>query len=112
MSVIWIIVLLCAFTAAVHLLLPICPAIIAAFIPPVAMLAQSTGHNPALFTLPVAFTASCAFLLPLDAVPLVTYGKGYYKMFDMFVPGVIISAAWVVLMTGILFLLAPVLGLM
>ncbi len=112
LSALWIIVLICAFTAIIHLLLPINPAIIAAFIPPVAMLAQTTGHNPALFTLPVAFTASCSFLLPLDAVPLVTYGKGYYKMFDMFLPGAIISVVWVVLMTAILFLLAPALGLM
>ncbi len=33
--------------------------------------------------LPIAFTASCAFLLPLDAVPLVTYTKGYYRMLDI-----------------------------
>ena len=51
----------------------------------------STGRNPALYALPVVFTASCAFLLPLDAVPLVTYGKGYYRMFDMFLPGAVIS---------------------
>ena len=58
------------------------------------------------------FTASCAFLLPLDAVPLVTYGKGYYRMFDMFLPGAVISVAWVVLLTGLLLLLGPMLGLL
>ena len=57
------------------------------------------------------FTASCAFLLPLDAVPLVTYGKGYYRMFDMLVPGAIISMAWVVVMTALLLLIGPWLGL-
>jgi len=112
LSVLWIIVLICAFTVVIHLLLPINPAIVAAFIPPVAMLGQSTGHNPALFALPVAFTASCAFLLPLDAVPLVTYGKGYYRMFDMFIPGLIISAVWVIIMPVLLFILCPLLGLM
>ena len=68
--------------------------------------------NPALYALPVIFTASCAFLLPLDAVPLVTYSRGYYKMFDMFVPGAIISVFWVILMTGLLMVIGPMVGLL
>ena len=44
-----------------------------------------------LLALPVAFTASCAFLLPLDAVPLLTFARGYYRTFDMFVPGAVIK---------------------
>jgi sodium-dependent dicarboxylate transporter 2/3/5 len=63
-----------------------------------------------LYALPVAFTASCAFLLPLDAVPLVTYGKGYYRMFDMLRPGAVISLIWVVWMTFLILVLGPRLG--
>ena len=58
------------------------------------------------------FTASCAFLLPLDAVPLVTYSRGYYRMFDMFLPGLVISAVWVVLMTALLIVIGPLVGLL
>jgi sodium-dependent dicarboxylate transporter 2/3/5 len=101
-----------ALIVVVHLPMPINPAIVAAMVPPIVLLAISTGHNPALYGLPVVFTASCAFLLPLDAVPLVTYGKGYYRMFDMLVPGLIISAAWIVLMTALLLLVGPLIGLM
>ncbi|MCI0362620.1 MAG: DASS family sodium-coupled anion symporter, partial [Phycisphaerales bacterium] len=90
-NVIWIIALISAFTVVIHLLLPIAPVINAVLIPPIVMLAVSTGQNPALYALPVAFTASCAFLLPLDAVALITYGKGYYRMFDMFLPGAVVS---------------------
>jgi sodium-dependent dicarboxylate transporter 2/3/5 len=68
------------------------------------------GHNPALFALPVAFTASCAFLLPLDAVALITYAKGHYRILDMFVPGAIISVAWVIVMTAAIVMLGPWLG--
>ena len=100
------------FIVVIHLLVPVNPAIIAAMVPPIALLATSTGQNPALYGLPVVFTASCAFLLPLDAVPLVTYGKGYYRMFDMFVPGAIISIAWVLLMTTLLLTIGPWLGLL
>lgn len=56
-------------------------------IPPIVLLASTSHHDPALYALPVAFTASCAFLLPLDAVPLITYGRGYYRMLDMLWPG-------------------------
>jgi sodium-dependent dicarboxylate transporter 2/3/5 len=101
-----------SFIVVIHLLVPVNPAIIAAMVPPIALLATSTGQNPALYGLPVVFTASCAFLLPLDAVPLVTYGKGYYRMFDMFVPGAIISVAWVALMTALLLTIGPLLGLL
>jgi hypothetical protein len=40
---------------------------------------------------------------------LVTYGKGYYRMFDLFLPGAVISVARVVVMTAMLMLLGPAL---
>lgn len=100
-----------AFIVVVHVPVPVNPAIIAAMVPPIVLLATSTGQNPALYGLPVVFTASCAFLLPLDAVPLVTYGKGYYRMFDMLLPGAVISVAWVAILTALLMALGPFLGL-
>jgi sodium-dependent dicarboxylate transporter 2/3/5 len=108
----WIIAAMSAFTVVVHLVLPIGPVVNAVLIPPIALLAKETGHNPALYALPVAFTASCAFLLPLDPVPLLTYTKGYYRMVDMFVPGAVLSALWVVVMTLLMLALAPVVGLL
>jgi sodium-dependent dicarboxylate transporter 2/3/5 len=109
---IWVIAAISAFTVVIHLLLPINPVINAVMIPPIMVLGTAAGVNPALYALPVIFTASCAFLLPLDAVPLVTYAKGYYRMFDMFVPGLILSAIWVVLMTALLLLIGPIVGLL
>jgi sodium-dependent dicarboxylate transporter 2/3/5 len=81
-------------------------------IPPLCLLALGTGQNPALYALPVAFTASCAMLLPLDAVAVITYAKGYYRMTDMFLPGAIISVVWVILMTALMVWVAPMLGLL
>lgn len=98
------------FIVLIHLAVPVNPAIVAAIVPPVAQLAISTGQNPALYALPVVFTASCAFLLPLDAVPLVTYGLGYYRPIDMFRPGVVVSLAWVVLMTAAMLVVGPWMG--
>jgi sodium-dependent dicarboxylate transporter 2/3/5 len=108
---VWIIALISLFTVFIHFLLPVNPVINAVLIPPIMVLATASGQNPALYALPVAFMASCAFLLPLDAVPLVTYTQGYYKMFDMLRPGIVISLIWTVLMTASLLLIGPLLGL-
>jgi sodium-dependent dicarboxylate transporter 2/3/5 len=107
---IWVIALISVFTVLIHLVLPINPVIVTVLIPPLTILANGTGVNPALYALPVAFTASCAFLLPIDAVPLLTYGKGYYKMFDMLPPGAVLSVIWVTLITALLVAIGPVLG--
>ena len=105
-----VVALISAFTVLIHLILPINPVIVTVLIPPLTILAKDTGVNPALYALPVAFTASCAFLLPIDAVPLITYGKGYYRMLDMLPPGALLSLMWVILMTVLLMAIGPVLG--
>jgi sodium-dependent dicarboxylate transporter 2/3/5 len=101
-----------AFTVLVHLVLPIGPVINATLIPPIALLAKETGQNPVLYALPVAFTASVAFLLPLDPVPLLTYTRRYYRMTDMLWPGLVLAAAWVVVMTVLMITVAPMVGLL
>ena len=60
----------------------------------------------------MAFTASCAFLLPLDPVPLLTYTRGYYRMLDMLRPGLILGVVWVVVMTVLMLTIAPAIGLL
>lgn len=106
-SVVALIALISIFVVLIHLVLPIGPVIVAVVVPPIVLLAQAAGVNPALYALPVIFTASCAFLLPVDAVTLVTYSRGYYRMLDMLKPGLIISAAWVVVMTALMAFLGP-----
>ena len=87
-------------------------AVIAVILPPVAAIAAAMGINPALLALPLGFSVSAAVLLPLDSVSLVTYQAGYYKMTDMFKPGLIISVAWVVITVAVMYLIARPLGLM
>lgn len=111
-----LVALVSAVTVIIHLPLPIAPIVNSVLIPPVAELALhgETGaviFPPALLALPVAFTASCAFLLPLDAVCLLTYAKGYYRMHDMLLPGFLISIVWVVWITVLMRFVAPLVGL-
>ena len=109
-QMVWALLAISAFTVIVHLPLPIGPVVNAVVIPPIALLAMSAGVSPALYALPVAFTASCAMLLPLDAVPLLTYSKGYYRMHEMLVPGGLISIAWVIWMTVVMVVVGGMLG--
>jgi sodium-dependent dicarboxylate transporter 2/3/5 len=111
-SVFAMIATISVFTVVIHLMLPIAPVINVVMIPPIMLLGTAAGIDPGLLALPVIFTASCAFLLPLDAVPLVTFGTGYYKMFDMLLPGTIISVVWVIVMTALMLTVGPLIGLM
>ena len=53
-------------------------------IPPIVALAIAIDQPSMLIALPGIFTASCTFLIQLDAVALITYSLIYYNMFDMF----------------------------
>ena len=110
-SVAAVIALISVVTVFIHLPLPVNPAIVGVLIPPIALLALSSGQNPALYTLPVVFMTSCALLLPLDSVTAITYAKGYYRMTDMVVPGLVISIIWVIVMTAMMVWVAPLTGL-
>ncbi len=107
-----ILAMISIFTVLIHLMLPVSPVINAIMIPPIMILAVEAGVNPALYALPVIFTASCAMLIPLDPVPLLTFSKGYYSMFDMLRPGAIISVVWVIVMTATLMVVGPMIGLL
>ncbi|MED5376599.1 MAG: SLC13 family permease, partial [Acidobacteriota bacterium] len=108
--IVFVLLAISAFTVVIHLALPIGPVVNAVVIPPIALLAIGADVNPALYALPVAFTASCAFLLPLDAVALLTYSRGYYRMHEMLAPGALVSAVWIIWMTVIMLVVGPFLG--
>jgi len=112
MSVASIIAIICVFTIAIHLIIPVNTAIVAVMLPTLVSLANLKGINPALLVIPLGFSVSASLLLPLGPVPLVTFPAGYYKMFDLFKPGCVISVAWVVVMTAVMLLIAKPLGIM
>ena len=41
-------------------------------------------------------------LLPIDPCPLATYHHGYWKISDMMKPGLVMSVAWMLLLTGMM----------
>lgn len=112
LSPITVLVLVGLFTVFIHLLVPVNTALVSIIIPIVATLSVTLGINPAFLVLPVAFLVSCSCLLPLDAVPLVGFWTGYYRMHEMFKPGVFISFAWIAVILVVMLTLGRALGLM
>ncbi|GAC31340.1 SLC13 family permease [Paraglaciecola polaris] len=68
-------------TATATLLMPI-----------LAVAAMSSGNDPALFMIPAAMAASCAFMLPVATAPnAIAYGTGEVEIKDMVKEGAILS---------------------
>ena len=84
----------------------------AVLLPTLVSLASMKGINPALLAIPLGFSVSASLLLPLGPVPLVTFPAGYYKMYDLFKPGCIISLVWVGVMVVAMLGIAVPIGLL
>lgn len=97
LGIVMLLLIVSAFGVFSHLIIPVGNAVLAVAIPVIAVVAAKVGVNPGILTIPIAFTASCVFLIPLDPIPLTTYNYGYWKFSDMAKPGVIISLIWIVL---------------
>ena len=106
-----VILFVVVFTILIHLLVPVNPAIVSVMVPTLAAFAVTLGINPAFLVVPMGFTVSAAFLLPLDPVPLITYSSGHYKMGDYFKAGVPVCVLWTIVMTIAMMVLARPLGL-
>lgn len=76
-------------------------------------LSASGNQNILLLTIPVALSATCAFMLPVATPPnAIAYGSGYVKIGDMIKGGVWLNVVGVVLVTLVTYFLAvPVFGL-
>lgn len=83
-----------------HLVLPVANATLAVSIPVIAELSRAMGVNPAILIVPLAYTGSCVFLLPIDPIPLTTFNYRYWTIPDMIKPGFVVSVAWVAILTA------------
>lgn len=65
------------------LIVPIAPSLTAIFVPVLIPIAQITGVSPKFIVVVCSICIACGYILPMDAVYLLTYSKGYYKIKDM-----------------------------
>lgn len=109
----WLLIgIIAAFTVAVHLLIPVNTAIVAVMLPALIALSETMGLNAAILAIPMGFSVSAALLLPLDAVSLVSYNSGYYKMKDMIKPGIFVSLVWIIVVPVLMLTLGKLLNLL
>lgn len=80
---------------------PTAPSLIPVLAIPMVTLAANTGLAPAILIACLGLCANNCYLLPLDAVCIITYSQGYYKMTDnlkvsipLQICMVILCAAW------------------
>lgn len=92
--------------------MPVNQALIAILIPIAISISGLIGLSPVYLALVVAFCVHISILLPLDAVPLIIFPTGYYKMYEMFKPGLIISIIWLVIIVAVLNTIGAAIGLM
>lgn len=112
MSLLPILMIVILFTIVIHLLVPVNPAIVSILVPTLYAFSMSAGINASALIIPMAFTVSAAFLLPLDPVPLITFGSGQYSMGDYFKAGLPTSILWLILMTVATMTLGSLAGLL
>jgi sodium-dependent dicarboxylate transporter 2/3/5 len=79
------------------LIVPIAPSLTMVVVPVVIVIAQQMGINPIMMIPICSISIGCGYLLPMDSVFLMTYGKGYYSIKDFVKVSACIMAAAMVL---------------
>lgn len=100
---------LAAFAFIIDMIMTNSPALFSLFGMPMIGIAAALSVHSAMTAYPLAIFATFPVLLPLEAVYLVAYTQGYYKVKEMFRLGIVaslllavVTAVWVPLSAGFL----------
>ena len=91
------VVMLGLLVTLVLLVIPVGPAAVSMLIIPVYTMAEALHLNPVMAVITVGIFASNSTILPLNAVVLMSYTKGYWKIKELAKAGIIISVLWIIL---------------
>lgn len=91
------VVMLGLLVTLVLLVIPVGPAAVSMLIIPVYTMAEALHLNPVMAVITVGIFASNSTILPLNAVVLMSYTKGYWKIKELAKAGIIISLLWIIL---------------
>lgn len=105
-SILVALIVVVVFTIVVHLIIPVSPAIVSVMAPTLVAFAATMPGNPAaLLVVPMGFTASAAYMLPIDPVAMITYSQGYYSMGDFMKAGIAAGVVWTIFMVLAMYLI-------
>lgn len=111
-SVLVALIVIVIFTIVIHLIIPVSPAIVSVMAPTLVAFAATMPGNPAaLLVVPMGFSASAAYMLPLDPVALITYSQGYYSMGDFMKAGIVAGIIWTIFMVFGMYLIGGPVGM-
>jgi len=71
------------FVILMLLIIPISGALIQVLAGPLIVVAANNNIEPVILIVTLCFCATNCYLLPIDTVPLLAYGTGYFQMTDM-----------------------------
>ncbi|RDB62617.1 carboxylate transporter [Gordonibacter sp. 28C] len=111
MSPLAALLLIGAFAYLLHTFLPVAPAILTIFLPPLFAFAQAAGISPAIPMLIVVAIVSGNFILPLNPTITVAYAKGYFTFGDVAKAGIIPAVLFVAILVPWVYFIAGTLGL-
>ncbi|MFZ7131823.1 MAG: SLC13 family permease [Eubacteriales bacterium] len=92
-----LIIVVGALVTALLTVIPIGPAMISMLTIPAYLMAEQFGINPVMMVIVVGIFASNSSILPLNAVQLIPYTKGYYKIGELARVGFVMSILWILI---------------
>ncbi len=105
---VWLLIILATATIIIVTELMSNVATLTASLPIFAATATGLGTDPLAFTIPLAFAASCAFMLPISTPPnAIVFGSGLLRISEMARAGVIFNVVSLVVITLLCAWLVP-----
>lgn len=90
-------------TYILHTFLPVAPAILTIFLPPLFAFATAAGISPAIPMLIVVAIVSGNFILPLNPTITVAYAEGYFSFADTARAGIIPAILFIVILVPLVY---------
>jgi sodium-dependent dicarboxylate transporter 2/3/5 len=98
-------------TFVLLVIIPVAPSLVTFMSLPFISLAIGMGASPVIVMLAFGLCVGNCYLLPLDTVPLLTYGTGYYSMTDMMKSTLPLQVCIIIIMSIWLPVIGRILGI-
>lgn len=92
-----VIILLGAVVTLILVLMPVGPATVSMLVMPVFALSEAIGVNSVMMVIALGSFASNCSILPLNAIMLLSFAPGYWKIPDLMKTGILVTTVWLLL---------------
>lgn len=109
-SLFFILIGIALLTFILLIIIPVAPSLVAIITPVIIYVSIEANVNPALTVMICAMCAGNCYLLPIDTVCLISYSKGYYKMFEMPKATAAIQLSFVLISSILIYIIGGIIG--